>query len=117
MSPHGFYNILMARSDGQTGEGVRSGSSTPALREPAFHIVGTQFDTVFKEGAYLLRPDNPEKGGAQTLDLQPSQGGFVELSFPEDGTYAQVTHKFASASKGAVAVWHVGEVPEGPSGH
>jgi nitrite reductase (NO-forming) len=84
----------------------------------AFHIVGTQWDTVFKEGAYLLRPGNAERGGSQTLDLQPSQGGFVELTFPADGTYAMVTHKFASASKGALGIWHVGNVPEGSmAGH
>lgn len=82
----------------------------------AFHIVGTQFDTVFKEGAYLLRPGNAEQGASQTMDLQPSQGGFVEFAFAEDGTYAMVTHKFASASKGAVAVWQVGTVPEAPAG-
>jgi nitrite reductase (NO-forming) len=79
----------------------------------AFHIVGTQFDTVYKEGAYLLRPETSRGGGSQTLDLQPSQGGFVELTFPEDGTYAMVTHKFASASKGALGLWHVGDVPDG----
>ena len=50
------------------------------------------------------------------MDLQPSQGGFVEFAFPEDGTYAMVTHKFASASKGAIAVWHIGDVPEAPAG-
>jgi nitrite reductase (NO-forming) len=84
----------------------------------AFHIVGAQWHTVFKEGAYLLRPDNPERGGSQTLDLQPSQGGFVELTFPADGTYAMVTHKFASASKGALGLWKVGDVPDGPAaGH
>jgi nitrite reductase (NO-forming) len=77
----------------------------------AFHIVGTQWDTVFKEGAYLLRPENEERGGSQTLDLQPSQGGFVEFAFPEDGTYAMVTHKFASASKGALGLWKVGDAP------
>ncbi len=82
----------------------------------AFHIVGTQFDTVFKEGAYLLQPGNAEQGGSQTMDLQPSQGGFVEFAFPEDGTFAMVTHKFASASKGAIAIWHVGTVPEAPAG-
>ena len=66
----------------------------------AFHIVGTVFDTVFKEGAYLLRPD-ASRGGSQVLDLQPAQGGFVEFSFAEDGLYPFVTHKFANASKGA----------------
>jgi nitrite reductase (NO-forming) len=82
----------------------------------AFHIVGTQFDTVFKEGSYLVRKGNAEKGASQTLDLQPSQGGFVEFEFAEDGTYAMVTHKFSNASKGALAIWHVGEIPEAPAG-
>jgi nitrite reductase (NO-forming) len=48
----------------------------------SFHVVGTQFDTVFKEGAYLLRPGNAEHGAAQTLDLAPAQGGFVEFTPP-----------------------------------
>lgn len=52
----------------------------------AFHVVGTVFDTVFKEGAYQLRP-GASRGGAQALDLQPSQGGFVEFSFAEAGLY------------------------------
>eukprot|EP01041_Mallomonas_annulata_P027914 gene27914-49654_t len=51
----------------------------------AFHIVGTIFDTVFKEGSYLLQPDETS-GGSQVLDLQPAQGGFVEFSFAEDGS-------------------------------
>src|SRR5690606_13280269 len=42
----------------------------------SFHVVGTVFDTVYKEGAYTLRPG--AQGGAQALDLQPAQGGFVE---------------------------------------
>ena len=74
----------------------------------AFHIVGTQFDTVFKEGAFLLRPDNAEKGGSQTLDLQPSQGGFVEFSLHEAGNYAMVTHKFANVGKGALGLFVAG---------
>ncbi len=69
----------------------------------AFHIVGTQFDTVFKEGAYLLRPDNPEKGASQVLGLMPAEGGFVELTIPKKGMYAPVTHKFNDASRGAAA--------------
>jgi nitrite reductase (NO-forming) len=55
-------------------------------RSSAFHIVGTQFDTVFKEGASQLRPDNAERGGAQVLDLAPAQGCFVELSPTSPGT-------------------------------
>ncbi|MEO7572672.1 MAG: multicopper oxidase domain-containing protein, partial [Acidimicrobiales bacterium] len=65
----------------------------------AFHIVGTIFDTMFKEGTYLLQPDG-RRGGAQALDLQPSQGGFVEFTFDEAGLYTIVTHKFANVGKG-----------------
>lgn len=74
----------------------------------AFHIVGTVFDTVFKEGAYQLQPDDTH-GGAQVLDLQPAQGGFVEFSFAEDGLYPFVTHKFANVGKGALGFFAVGD--------
>jgi nitrite reductase (NO-forming) len=83
----------------------------------AFHVVGTQFDTVFKEGAYLLRPDNAEHGASQTLDLQPSQGGFVEFSLHEAGTYAMVTHKFANVGKGALGLFLAGTVTNAGMGH
>ena len=82
---NGFYNqySLAPVTSAKAGERVRIWVLDVGPSEnAAFHIVGTQFDTVFKEGAYLLRPDNPEIGGSQTLDLQPSQGGFVELAFP-----------------------------------
>jgi len=75
----------------------------------AFHIVGTIFDTVYKEGAYLLRPD-ASRGGSQVLDLQPAQGGFVEFSFAEAGLYPIVTHKFANVGKGALGLFQAGEV-------
>lgn len=73
----------------------------------AFHIVGTVFDTVYKEGAYRLQPDSG-RGGAQVLDLQPSQGGFVEFTFAEDGLYPMVTHKFSNVGKGALGFFAVG---------
>jgi nitrite reductase (NO-forming) len=75
----------------------------------AFHIVGTVFDTVFKEGTYLIRPD-ARRAGAQALDLQPSQGGFVEFTFDEAGLYPIVTHKFANVGKGALGLFQAGEV-------
>lgn len=74
----------------------------------AFHIVGTVFDTVFKEGTYLLRPDE-RRGGSQVLDLQPAQGGFVEFTFAEDGLYPMVTHKFANVGKGALGFFAAGD--------
>jgi nitrite reductase (NO-forming) len=75
----------------------------------AFHIVGTIFDTVFKEGTYLIQPD-ARRAGSQALDLQPSQGGFVEFTFDEAGQYPIVTHKFANVGKGALGLFQAGEV-------
>jgi nitrite reductase (NO-forming) len=84
----------------------------------AFHIVGTVFDTVFKEGAYLLQPD-ARQGGAQALDLQPAQGGFVEFSLAERGLYPIVTHKFSNVGKGAPGLFQAGEAraPAGGAAH
>lgn len=79
----------------------------------AFHIVGTIFDTVWKEGSYLLRPDQ-RRGGSQVLDLQPAQGGFVEFTFAENGLYPIVTHKFSNVGKGALGLFQAGEVEPAP---
>ena len=75
----------------------------------SFHIVGTIFDTVYKEGQYLLRPD-ATRGGSQSLDLQPAQGGFVEFTLNDVGQYPMVTHKFANVGKGALGLFQVGDV-------
>ncbi|MEN8652561.1 multicopper oxidase domain-containing protein [Streptomyces sp. 21So2-11] len=75
----------------------------------AFHLVGTVFDTVYKEGAYLLRPDNPDRGGAQALDLAPAQGGFVETRFPGAGNYPFVDHDMRHAESGAHGTVRVGQ--------
>ena len=77
--------------------------------DSSFHIVGTIFDTVFKEGQYLLRPDATH-GGSQSLDLQPAQGGFVEFTLDDPGQYTMVTHKFANVGKGAVGTFQAGDV-------
>jgi nitrite reductase (NO-forming) len=69
----------------------------------AFHVVGGQFDSVYREGDWTLRDGGSTgTGGAQVLDLAPAQGGFVELTFPEPGTYAFVSHAMADAERGAV---------------
>ena len=79
-------------------------------RGSAFHVVGGQFDTVWSEGAYLLRsgrgPTNGSAadtaaGGSQVLGLAPAQGGFVELALDEPGNYPFVTHAMADAERGA----------------
>ena len=64
----------------------------------SFHIVGTQFHRVYKEGALLL---DDGVGGAQALDLGAAQGGYVEAEFPEPGTYRFVDHQMVHAEMGA----------------
>ena len=96
---------------------LRIGELNPHLyHRDVERIVGTIFDTVYKEGAYLLRPDSLQ-GGAQALDLQPAQGGFVEFTFDEPGFYPIVTHKFANPGKGALGLFQAGDVelPDGAS--
>jgi Putative multicopper oxidases len=75
-------------------------------RSSAFHIVGAQFDTVYREGRYDLRPDDP--GGAQILDLAPAAGGFVETVLPEPGHYPFVSHSLVDAERGARGLIAVG---------
>ncbi|MFJ3794572.1 multicopper oxidase domain-containing protein [Kitasatospora sp. NPDC090091] len=65
----------------------------------AFHVVGAVFDTVYKEGAYLLTPSAP--GGSQVFDLAAAQGGFVETAFAEAGHYPFVDHDMRHAEAGA----------------
>ncbi len=73
----------------------------------SFHVVGARFDTVYKEGAHLLGPD--DAGGAQTLDLATAQGGFVETTFPEAGHYPFVDHDLSHAEGGAHGHFEVEE--------
>ncbi|MHA7135558.1 multicopper oxidase domain-containing protein [Oerskovia turbata] len=76
-------------------------------RGTSFHVVGGQFDTVFSEGAYRLRPGNAEAGGSQVLGLAVAQGGFVEMAFPEAGRYPFVSHAMIDAERGAHGVFAV----------
>ena len=89
----------------RVGERVRiwvldAGPSRPS----SFHVVGGQFDTVYSEGAYLLRHGD---GGSQALALAPAQGGFVELEFPEAGHYSFVTHVMIDAERGGHGIVEV----------
>ncbi|MDQ1304292.1 MAG: hypothetical protein QG671_119, partial [Actinomycetota bacterium] len=59
-----------------------------------------QFDTVYAEGSYLLRPGT-SVGGSQVLGLATAQGGFVETTLPEPGRYPFVSHTMADAERGA----------------
>jgi nitrite reductase (NO-forming) len=74
----------------------------------AFHVIGTVFDKTVVEGV--------EGKSAQTVNLAPSQGGYVEFTLDEEGTYPFVTHAFGDAVKGAIGVLKTTNAPEG-TGH
>lgn len=92
----------------KVGERVRVWVLDAGIERPSsFHVIGGQFDTVWAEGAYLL--DRSTDTGSQALALQPAQGGFVELTFPEKGTYPFVSHLMIDAERGAHGLFAVEE--------
>ena len=76
-------------------------------RLSSFHVVGAQFDTVYREGAMTVGPDDP--GAAQVLDLAPAAGGYVETVIPEPGTYPFLSHSMVDADRGARGAFRVTE--------
>jgi nitrite reductase (NO-forming) len=92
-----------------TGEAVRLFvlNAGPSI-DSAFHVVGTIFDTVIKEG-YQLVSGNPGNYGAQVVDLAPAQGAIIEMKAVEDGRYAMVTHAFNFPGRGALGLFMAGD--------
>lgn len=76
--------------------------------DSSFHIVGTIFDTVIKEGVQLGR-DNPGHYGSQAVDLAPAQGAIIEFTTAEDGLYPIVTHAFNFVGRGALGLVKAGD--------
>jgi nitrite reductase (NO-forming) len=76
--------------------------------DSSFHVVGTIFDTVIKEGI-ALRKGNPGSWGSQAMDLAPAQGGIVEFTTAEDGLYPLVTHAFNFVGRGALGLFQAGD--------
>ena len=76
--------------------------------DSAFHIVGTIFDDVIKEGVHLQR-GNDGNWGSQAVDLAPAQGAVIELKAAEDGLYPMVTHAFNFPGRGAVGLLQAGD--------
>jgi nitrite reductase (NO-forming) len=83
--------------------------------DSSFHVVGTVFDEVIKEGV-VLRRGNPGSWGAQAVDLSPAQGAIVEMHFDEDGLYPIVTHAFNFVGRGALGLFAAGDGGEAPTG-
>lgn len=75
----------------------------------AFHVVGAQFDTVWREGDYLLRRGGSSGGASQVLALQAAEGGFVEFAPLEAGSYNFVDHAMSVAEMGRAGTLRVTE--------
>jgi nitrite reductase (NO-forming) len=76
--------------------------------DSSFHVVGTIFHDVIKEG-FHLREGNEGNWGAQAVDLSPAQGAIVEMRFDFDGLYPIVTHAFNFVGKGALGLFMAGD--------
>jgi len=76
--------------------------------DSSFHIVGTIFDTVTKEGI-MLKKGNEGSWGSQAVDLSPAQGAIVEFTTAEDGLYPIVTHAFNFVGRGALGLVQAGD--------
>jgi nitrite reductase (NO-forming) len=76
--------------------------------DSSFHIVGTIFDTVIREGIHLLR-GNEGSWGSQAVDLSPAQGAIIEFQTAEDGQYPMVTHAFNFVGRGALGLFQSGD--------
>jgi nitrite reductase (NO-forming) len=92
-----------------TGERIRVFvlNAGPSV-DSSFHIVGTIFDTVIKEGSVLAK-GNEGNWGAQAVDLAPAQGAIVEFVMAEDGLYPIVTHAFNFVGRGALGLFKAGD--------
>ena len=92
-----------------TGEQIRVFvlNAGPSI-DSSFHVVGTIFDTVIKEGVTLTR-GNAGNWGAQAVDLAPAQGAIIEFSTAEDGLYPMVTHAFNFVGRGALGLFQAGD--------
>jgi nitrite reductase (NO-forming) len=77
--------------------------------DSSFHVIGTVFDRTVVEG--VVGHD------AQTIHLGPSQGGWVEFTLDEEGTYPFVTHAFGDMVKGALGVLATPNAPKAGMSH
>jgi nitrite reductase (NO-forming) len=93
----------------ETGEDVRVYvlDVGPSI-DSSFHVVGTIFHDVWKEGVQLAE-GNDGNWGSQAVDLAPAQGAVVEFRTAEDGLYPMVTHAFNFPGRGAVGLFRSGD--------
>ena len=75
----------------------------------AFHVIGTVFDSTNVEGV--------AGRDSQTINLAPSQGGWVDFTLDKEGNYPFVTHAFGDMVKGAAGILHTAGAPMPKGGH
>jgi nitrite reductase (NO-forming) len=75
----------------------------------AFHVIGTVFDKTVT--------DNGVAHDVQSVNLAPSQGGYMEFTLDEEGNYPFVTHAFGDMVKGAVGVLATEHAPKAQMKH
>src|SRR3990172_6213371 len=92
-----------------TGERVRVFvlNAGPSI-DSSYHVVGTIFSAVTKEGIHL-EVGNAGSWGSQAVDLSPAQGAIIEFEMPEDGLYPMVTHAFNFVGRGALGLFQAGD--------
>ncbi len=76
--------------------------------DSSFHVVGTIFHRVMKEGILM---DAATNGGwaSQAVDLAPAQAAIVDLTIPESGVFVFVTHAFNNVQLGAAGILKSGD--------
>ena len=85
--------------------------------DSSFHVVGTIFHDVTKEGIHL-EEGNEGNWGSQAVDLSPAQGAVIEMRFDEAGLYPIVTHAFNFVGRGALGLFQAGDGgPAAEGGH
>ena len=94
----------------ETGERVRVFvlNAGPSV-DSSFHIVGTIFDTVIKEGVDPDARATTGNWGSQAVDLRRRRARIVEFTTAEDGLYPIVTHAFNFVGRGALGIFQAGD--------
>jgi nitrite reductase (NO-forming) len=75
----------------------------------SFHVIGTVFDRTVVEGT--------EGHDSQAINLAPAQGGYVEFTLDEEGTYPFVNHAFGDMVKGSLGILKTEHAPKAAGGH
>jgi nitrite reductase (NO-forming) len=86
------------------------------VENSSFHIVGRSSTRSTRRASYLLQPDETQ-GGAQALDLQPAQGGYVEFTMDEAGSTPSSPTSSRTSGRAPSGLFQAGEVAAGGAAH